>query len=312
MNCPLCCSDHLQHLEEIPGRHLANLYKTRLGIDVDSLLPKHASIDYMACRECDLRFFSPAITGDERFYNALQVHPWYYLDAKAEYRHAAGLIQREDRVLDVGCGKAAFAGLIPSNQYTGLDFSVEAAALAARRGTRILNQTVEQHAQHNAGAYDVVASFQVLEHVAEVRSFLSAAVDCLKPNGLLILAVPSFDSFLGMAENAVLNLPPHHVTHWTDRALESIADLLQLRKPEIWHEELSSLHAKWYSNTVTHHQRLNRWGLTSKQVAGALSEKIIRKLIRLTNVGGQEIQEVSTAGAVRGHTVVATYRKGRQ
>src|SRR5262249_15961186 len=60
---------------------------------------------------------------------------------------------------------------------------------------------------------------QVLEHVTDPIEFLRAMARCTRSGGLVIISVPAEDGALGASVNYTLNLPPHHLTHWTDSAL---------------------------------------------------------------------------------------------
>lgn len=92
----------------------------------------------------------------------------------------------------------------------------------------------------------MVCFFQVLEHVPDPRGFLNDAIKCLKPGGLLIFSVPSEDSFLSFAVNNVLNMPPHHLTRWSDRALRDLTSRFSLSIVSIHHEILADVHLKGY------------------------------------------------------------------
>ena len=43
-----------------------------------------------------LRFWSPAIPGDSKFYEQLSCHPWYYNPYKDEFRHALPYVLNKD------------------------------------------------------------------------------------------------------------------------------------------------------------------------------------------------------------------------
>jgi SAM-dependent methyltransferase len=134
--------------------------------------------------------------------------------------------------------------------YTGLEFNDEAVRSATERGLHVENGSIEQHMVGREGLYDVVCAFQVLEHVAQVHNFIAASVRGLKIGGLLIYCVPSEESYVSLLQNAVLNLPPHHVTRWTDVALKSIARLFPLELVAIEHERLADFHKKTYTSVL--------------------------------------------------------------
>ena len=75
---------------------------------------------------------SPGIVGDEKFYNALQKFQWYYQEEKSEFKFAKEFIKPNDKVLDIGCGKGAFAKLITCKEYVGLDLSSKASEMAKK------------------------------------------------------------------------------------------------------------------------------------------------------------------------------------
>ncbi|KAF0232741.1 MAG: type 12 [Desulfovibrionaceae bacterium] len=249
MNCPLCRSSDLETAGTLSLELLARMYKKMLDMDVSRLF-LGKDLAYMRCGQCDLRFFSPMVTGDEAFYNALQKLPWYYQDEKAEYAMAREFITPADKLLEVGCGKGAFADMLPGSDYMGLDLSPRAKELALEKGVRVECETIETHAVKFPATYDIVCSFQVLEHVTDAYSFLKASVDCLKSGGRLIIAVPSEDSYVRGLVNAVLNMPPHHNLRWSDACLRSIADLFSLRTEALVHERVQQYHVPGYLSAL--------------------------------------------------------------
>ncbi len=159
----------------------------------------------------DLRFFHPIVTGDEGFYARLRRFGWYRQPDKWEYREAARHIEPAQEVLDLGAGAQDFRAFVGAGRYTALDPYAGGAAAAPRR------------------RYDVVCAFQVLEHVADPLGFVAEAKARLRPGGRLFLGVPNRDSYLAELRDFPLDLPPHHVTRWSRRALESLAEAAALR-----------------------------------------------------------------------------------
>jgi SAM-dependent methyltransferase len=191
------------------------------------------------------------VTGDDRFYVSLQHHDWYYQSDKPEYHFAARQVTQGASVLEVGCGRGAFHAYLPKNvRYRGLEFNEEAVRKATGLGLDVVIRGVEDEAQERPGRYDVVCHFQVLEHVSNVAEFMRASVDALRPGGVMLVTVPAEDSFLRIAESAWLNMPPHHVTRWTDRALTNLYSRLKLDVKEVWHEPIAPFHRDWYRSVM--------------------------------------------------------------
>lgn len=185
IKCPLCGSSHCNSLENIKKDDLIHLYKRAFNVDVATLI--NSDISYTHCQECDLRFFvdknNQMPTGDDGFYNALNKFPWYYMGEKKEYQYAKKYIKATDKVLEVGCGKAAFAKFIPTKDYTGLEFSTDAKKLAAKSGITIENISIQEYAKKRPNCFDIVCSFQVLEHVSNPREFIQSKLEALNGGG---------------------------------------------------------------------------------------------------------------------------------
>lgn len=203
-------------------------YKTGVGVDVSPYFGDKQTVTLYQCPDTRLRFFHPpTLAGNSLFYTALENRPGYYRDWKWEYDEAFGLIKAGAAVLDIGCGRGAFLKKLQAEKQcavAGLELNPNAHAVLREHDIPAFRETVELRSIRNSDAYDVVTSFQVLEHVSGVRSFLTAALKCLKKNGLLILAMPNNEPYLfGIAKYDWLNLPPHHLGWWNRDSLQRLA-----------------------------------------------------------------------------------------
>jgi SAM-dependent methyltransferase len=68
----------------------------------------------------------------------------------------------------------------------------------------------------------------VLEHVADPRALAAAMAACLRPGGLLVLSMPIWPSPHTEMPNNLVNLPPHHLTWWTEGACRALCAALGL------------------------------------------------------------------------------------
>ena len=300
MNCPLCKNKETRKIDVLVKRDLTELYNKFTANDFDYLIDRN--ITYFECQRCKLRYYDPPITGDEKFYNALQKFEWYYLDEKDEYAEAAKYIRSSDKVLDVGSGKGSFAKCISTKDFIGLDSSAHARDMATKVGVVVLDETIQNFAKQHEEQFDVVTSFQVLEHVLEPDKFLEAKIKALKVGGKMIVAVPSESSFLTHVTNGILNMPPHHVTRWSDETLVYIADQYKLKLLKIQHEEMQNVHKLWYIHTFIQNSMLR---------AKLVDTSLVRKITSdISNI----IARILVRGAKKeflphGHTVMAIYGK---
>jgi SAM-dependent methyltransferase len=92
----------------------------------------------------------------------------------------------------------------------------------------------------------VVVFLQVLEHVPDVRSFLTASLEVLKPGGQLIICVPYNNPYLYRHDlYHTLNLPPHHAGLWDKDSFRRLPDFFPIKLNGIHIEPLSD-YKIWY------------------------------------------------------------------
>jgi 2-polyprenyl-3-methyl-5-hydroxy-6-metoxy-1,4-benzoquinol methylase len=198
------------------SRDVIWIYRKNYGVDVSrfftqdriELLPK-APHGYFQ--------FEPSLPGDSQFYNELMDKRGYSPE-KAEFRQAAEWIAETDSVLDVGSGPGQFS-VHCKGQYKGVDTNPGAVAEAKRHGRNVAQEQLEDQP---AETFDVVAAFQVLEHVPDPEQFFAELARCVAPGGKLIVSTPDLEGPMGHAVNTDLNYPPHHLTWWSAASLQSL------------------------------------------------------------------------------------------
>jgi 2-polyprenyl-3-methyl-5-hydroxy-6-metoxy-1,4-benzoquinol methylase len=129
----------------------------------------------------------------ESIYRRIALHDHVsFISAAARNRGAL-----EKDLLDVGCGSGTLLGLMKERGFrpVGVDFSPEAARIAAQEnGVRVLVGSLADAAFPD-GFFDVVTLFHVMEHVTNPRAVLGEVARVLKPDGSIIIQVPNIDSW---------------------------------------------------------------------------------------------------------------------
>lgn len=226
--CPITRRPARRKVQDISERFLRDLWHFGLGVDTRRFFQDGKNVGLYES-DCGLMFFEPRHPGDEAFYSQFyrraDVHRYLnsFAESRTEYAEAARHVPPGALVLDVGCGPGEFRHHLPHATFRGLDPFAPPDA-----HTSVVRETLEQHLNHNAGNYDVVTAFQLIEHVAEPREFAGEMVKLLKPGGLLILVAPLHPSPLSEIPNFLINAPPHHMTWWSQPAFAALADVLGL------------------------------------------------------------------------------------
>jgi SAM-dependent methyltransferase len=228
--CPITGLPAMRLIQSISSDLLNGLWRASFGVATAGQLGTGRRFGLWES-PCGLIFFDPMIAGDGLFYRKLYTGwgedgPWTEAVSKrADYSRAAAMVKPEARVLDIGCGAAAFAPYVPHATYVGLDDNYPAAGAAVD----IRNESLAAHAAAHVEEYDAVCAFHVIEHVPNPAQFVFDSQRCLKPGGYLILATPKFPSTLNDIPNFVFNAPPHHLTWWNEQALRTLAESVGLQ-----------------------------------------------------------------------------------
>lgn len=305
IHCPLCGNANVKVCETLNTNGIRRQYRQQFGIRVHFL---EGVVQFCECATCGLRFYDPSTTGGAEFYAQLQDYPWYYLNDKDEYEIARKFVLRSNHVLEVGSGTGNFGMRLDCTSYIGLEFNPNAIKIAKERGLTLLDQQINEHAATHQECYEVVCAFQVLEHLGDPRDFFESAVACLRPGGKLIISVPSENAFLGCEVNNILNMPPHHVTRWTDECLRSVADLFKLRVVSLCHERLSDVHIVPYARCLVQNgirEIVGRKRVSLDRLFSFFPVKIIVWLLSLLIVRALRVAELRPWG----HSVTIVYEK---
>lgn len=301
VNCPLCKSSSTIFLETINASEIEKQYEKAFGIKVNLMTQ---AINYYVCNDCRLGFFDPMVSGDENLYEELQKIDWYYMSKKPEYEIAIKHLPDSGLILEVGSGKAAFAAAVGNERYVGLEFNDDAVKRAEKNGITLIKESVEKYATENISKYQAVVSFQVLEHVSNPLSFIQGCIDTLKSGGQFIIAVPNHNGICGLTQNHLLDLPPHHVTHWSTSTLKELSSLFNLELLSIDKEPIAEYHMAGVKHTLWENRLRNILGMKRTLLDKSITARIVSRIALIFS----KWFPISSAG-INGHTVVATYRK---
>jgi 2-polyprenyl-3-methyl-5-hydroxy-6-metoxy-1,4-benzoquinol methylase len=118
----------------------------------------------------------------------------YWGEHAARYHRALGLVAGK-RVLDIACGTGYGLAILSSaaRQVVGVDVDAEAAQAAKLEcsdgASVLLGDGIGL--PFSAATFDVITSFETLEHLHQRREFLAELARVLTPTGLLLLSTPN-------------------------------------------------------------------------------------------------------------------------
>jgi 2-polyprenyl-3-methyl-5-hydroxy-6-metoxy-1,4-benzoquinol methylase len=239
---------------------IVNAYQKALKIDVSAYFEGLGEIEICECPETKFRFYSPAhLAGDSAFYEQLQAFTWYYMPWKWEHQTVKDAIRKNEKVLEIGCGVGSFIKKCQEDgiDALGLELNQNAVREAVRNNVNVVGKDIADIAGETPNSYDVVCSFQVMEHIPDVSKVIQASVDSLKPGGRLFISVPNNDSFLGLDDFNELNLPPHHMGLWNRESLSNLARVFSIGVANLYFEPLQDYHVNYFNRICSDHIERN-------------------------------------------------------
>ena len=251
MKSPLAHKNNTKLLQTFSTADLRQNWLEAFQIDPNPFFRGVERIEKYKCEDSGLLFYSPPdCAGSECLYRQLRKHEWYYMNEKWEFNQALKYLPKAGRLLEVGSGDSHFLKKAVSEDLAleGLELSIPEGTKASNSHWSVIDRNVQNHARMCPCKYDVVCSFQVLEHVVDPRSFLEACTELLVPNGLLILSTPNSNSFLRHAFN-LLDMPPHHMSGWSKQSFRFLESFLPLTIKKMLFEPLADYHIDYFMNT---------------------------------------------------------------
>ena len=215
-----------RHIESLPLAAIAAMYQQKCGFDVLPYFKDAGAIDLFECTETGYRFWRPEkIAGDESFYRDLSaVWPDYYRDWRWEYGPTLALLRPSDKLLEVGSGRGFFLRLTQGRVQSAMGLELNQEAIRNKVTSHEIHaEMVEQCARTRAGSFDLVCSFQVLEHVTNPASFIYSCVQCVKSGGLIAFSTPNIEHAVFANRQDAFDLPPHHVGHFSPEVYRRLA-----------------------------------------------------------------------------------------
>lgn len=130
-------------------------------------------------------------------------------------------------ILEIGAGFGTFCAEVQKRdvfvRVVAVEPTPDLAKTCRGRGLEVLEQPVEQIQLGANELFDVVASFEVIEHLFAPKDFIRHMTRLLKPGGIMMLACPNGQGFdietLGTASNTVDH---EHLNYFNPESLSGL------------------------------------------------------------------------------------------
>ena len=122
-------------------------------------------------------------------------------------------------VLDFGAGTGDFLKVLKNNNWevSGIEPSLAARKIAAKKGIDLKENLSEISNQK----FDVITLWHVLEHVENLKSTIKTLKNALKPEGIILVAVPNYKSYDASfyKEHWAAYDVPRHLWHFSQHSI---------------------------------------------------------------------------------------------
>lgn len=132
-------------------------------------------------------------------------------------------------LLDVGCGVGAFLSVAQQRGWvsSGLELGSASAQYAKTECKLDVMEGSLFDAKYAPNSLDTVSMLEVIEHLESPKKALDSIFSWLKPNGLLFITTPNFDSLYRRMHGAswwVINCEDEHIVFFTRESLTKLLD----------------------------------------------------------------------------------------
>lgn len=138
-------------------------------------------------------------------------------------------------LLDVGCGTGDFiqTALLDNWTVSGIEPNEQARQIANQKANNNVFD-VQELLKFEKHSFDVITLWHVLEHLPKLEEHISILDRLLKPNGVLIIAVPNYNSYDAnyYKEFWAAYDVPRHLWHFSQNAISKLVAQAGLKVTE--------------------------------------------------------------------------------
>jgi len=188
--------------------------------------------ELVQCKSCGLVFMEniPTIKELDKYYSKYSYSSTGYLSPITVQSYNSLLdefepFRKTNKMLDIGCGRGWFLQEAQKRGWNvyGSEYSEEAIKICESNGLEMKEGKLQPDTFPNE-EFDIITSFEVIEHINNPIEETSHIYNFLRKGGLFYLTTPNFNSYLRYYLKDGYNIIgyPEHLTYYTKSTLKKL------------------------------------------------------------------------------------------
>ena len=215
--CLICSSKHLEKLERYAKTHMVSCQTC--GFHFSQKIPSEKEI---------VDFYDGY--GRDDYLSPLTIKRYHeLLDEFEKYR-------KHNKILDVGCGIGYFLEVAQERGWEvyGTEYTDKAVEICEKKGIQVEQGKLNPE-DFDIESFDIITSFEVLEHINNPIEEINNFYSLLRKGGLVYLTTPNFNSLLRYRLKEAYNVItyPEHLSYYTPKTINKLFKSIGFRKEKI-------------------------------------------------------------------------------
>lgn len=190
------------------------------------------------CRDCGMVFSgrNPSLRELEDYYKGYGRNDYLSPITVKRYHELLDQfesVRKTNKLLDVGCGIGYFLDVAKERGWEvyGTEYTDKAIEICEAKGIT-MHKGVLNPAHYSPESFDVITSFEVIEHINKPNPEIQNIASLLRTGGLFYVTTPNFNSLLRYKLKAAYNVIgwPEHLSYYTPSTLEHLMQRHGLKK----------------------------------------------------------------------------------
>lgn len=182
------------------------------------------------CASCGFVFAAPIPTLEE-LQTYYQNYPRDHEVSPITLKRYAELLEefepfrKTNRIIDVGCGDGHFLAVAKTKGWEvfGTEYTAEAVAVCEKKGIKMHTGALNR-ANYESESFDVITSFEVIEHINNPHEEIANFNAILRKKGLVYVTTPNFNSVSRnlLKEKWTIVEYPEHLSYYTPKTIRQV------------------------------------------------------------------------------------------